>query len=220
MISRFGNMRPFPLVLAENITGKQAYQWLCDQSKDVRRVTYINPHGVLMQRPAIDNQAFVDPTAILIGGIIISPGCYVGPYAVVRMDENHEPEPLVLGEHSNIQDGAIIHCVTSKIGKRVIVAHQAIVHGAVVEDDVTIYIQAVADGDGTVIGKGSFLDQGSYVGKNIQIPPGRHVPPGTKVITQEAADKLPMVSDKLKKICAKVLELNSLHTQRYLELGK
>jgi carbonic anhydrase/acetyltransferase-like protein (isoleucine patch superfamily) len=160
----------------------------------------------------------VDPRALLIGGLIIRPGCYIAPFAVIRLDENNVPEPLIVGAQSNIQDHALVHSNTTRIGDRVIVAHQAIVHGAVLEDEVTLYIQAAADGDGTVIGRGCFLDQGAYVGKGIKLPPGRHVAPGQKVLTQKEADDLPPVPEKLMKIQKHVLELNQLHVERHLKL--
>jgi carbonic anhydrase/acetyltransferase-like protein (isoleucine patch superfamily) len=157
---------------------------------------------------------------MLIGGMIISKGCYIGPYAVIRLDEKSNENPLVIGENSNVQDCAVIHSNTTSIGKNVIVAHQSIVHGAIVEDDVTIYIQAVVDGGGTVIGKGSFLHQGSYVGKNIKIPPHSYVAPGEKILTQEQADSLGPIPEALLKVRENVLEHNKHHTKNYLKKTK
>ncbi|MCP4678771.1 MAG: hypothetical protein GY854_25445 [Deltaproteobacteria bacterium] len=196
-------------------TRSQAEQWLVDQPESVRAVTSITDGGVIIQGPVVKPGAFVDDTAQLIGGIIIEPGCYVGPYAVLRLDENETLEPLVVGEESNIQDGAVVHSTTQRIGRRVIVAHQAIVHGAQVEDDVTIYIQAVVDGGGTVIGQGSFLHQGSYVGKGIRVPRGRYVEPGRKVLTQSEANELPSVPEDLIQIYHHVIELNRAHVSRH-----
>ncbi len=193
---------------------ESALEWLAGQSEAVRAVTAVDGLGRLRQRASIDPDSFVDPTAVLIGGIVIRRGCYVGPHAIIRLDEKSDAEPFVLDEDSNIQDCAIIHAETARIGRRVIVAHQAIVHGATVEDDVTIYIQAVADG-GTVLGRGCFLHQGSYVGKGLQLPPGRYVAPGQKVLTQAEADALPEVPEALLAVRAAVLEHNRLHVGRH-----
>lgn len=193
-----------------------ATQWLTQQSTIVQEVTTLNGNGILSQGPVVKHGAFVDPTARLIGGMIISEGCYVGPYAVIRLDEKNQSEPLVIGKNSNIQDCAIVHSTTSEIGENVIVAHQAIVHGAKLCNNVALYIQAVADGNGTVIGEGAFLHQGSYVGKNIQIHPNTLVPAGAKILTQTQADKLGPVPDALKDIQCHVLELNDAHNKRYL----
>lgn len=213
------NLRP--LVVASPIDSPRDFEnWLCSQSEGVRRTMAMSPSGSPYQKPWIDERAYVDPTACLMGGMVISRGCYVGPYAVIRLDEKPDLEPLFIDEESNVQDGAIIHSTTQHIGKRVIVAHQAIVHGARVEDDVTIYIQAVVDGGGTVIGQGCFLHQGSYVGKGIALAQGRYVEPGRKILTQADADALPGVPEALLKVRAHVLELNAAHVGSHLESAR
>jgi carbonic anhydrase/acetyltransferase-like protein (isoleucine patch superfamily) len=212
-------LKPFPLFLEKPLCHADALEWLKGQPEDVRRVTYVDPDGVLMQKPVIEEGTYVDPSAFLIGGMILRSGCYIGPQAVIRLDENNVAEPLILGVESNIQDFALVHSNTTKMGERVIVAHQAIVHGAIIEDDVALYIQAVADGGGTVIGRGSFLNQGSYVGKGVKVPAGRHVEPGRIVLTQAEADALPAVPEAVEEVRLHVLELNRLHVKRHLELG-
>lgn len=212
------NLRPFPLFI-EGITSRDAAErWLDDQTHDVRRVTWVDADGRLMQKPVVEPGSYVDPHALLIGGLIIRPGCYIAPFAVIRLDENNVPEPLIVGAQSNIQDHALVHSHATRIGNRVIVAHQAVVHGAILEDEVTLYIQATADGAGTVIGRGSFLNQSAHVGKGIKIPPGRHVAPGQHVLTQKDADDLPPVPEDLIEIQKQVLELNKLHVERHLDL--
>ena len=193
-----------------------AKTWLAAQSANVQRVTAVRDDGSVVQGAVVDPSTFVDRTAQLFGGMIIGQRCYIGPFAVIRLDEKPDPEPLIIGDDTNLQDFAVVHSTTQHIGARVIVAHQAIVHGARLEDDVTLYIQAVADGGGTVIGAGSFLHQGSYVGKGLRIAEGRYVEPGRKVLTQAEADALPPVPDALKEVRAHVMELNAAHVNRYL----
>lgn len=204
------NLRPHPIEVPGVGSLDEVLRWIGAQSEAVRAVTSVDGHGRLRQRPAVDPDSFVDPTAVLIGGIVVRSGCYIGPHAIVRLDEKVGPEPCVLGQDSNIQDCAIVHAHTPRIGDRVIIAHQAIVHGATVEDDVTIYIQAVADGD-TVLGRGCFLHQGCYVGKGLTLAPNRSVAPGQKVLTQAEADQLPEVPEALIAIRNAVLEHNRSH---------
>lgn len=91
-----------------------------------------NPRGDL---PQIHPSAFVDPTAILCGLVIVEENVFIGPYAVIRageMDANGHIDPIVIGAHSNIQDGVAIHSKSGAkvtIGQRTSIAHQAIVHG-------------------------------------------------------------------------------------------
>lgn len=209
------NLRPFVLKSVD-LAGRDPRAWLAEQPEDVRAVTVVEPDGTLFQRPMVEPGACVDPTAQLIGGVIVRAGCYVGPYCVVRLDEKADAFPLVIGRNSNLQDFSVVHADAHHIGERVIVAHQAIVHGGNIEDDVTLYIQAVVDGGGTTIGKGSVLHQGSYVGKGIEVAPNRYVPPGQKVLTQDEADRLGPVPDPLKRLHDHVVEHNMAHTRRYL----
>jgi carbonic anhydrase/acetyltransferase-like protein (isoleucine patch superfamily) len=209
------NFVALPFDPGEPLPRGGAARWLAAQPEDVRRVTFVGKDGNLFQRPFVAPGAWVDPTARLMGGVVVSRGCFVGPYAVIRLDEKGSIRPLVIGEDSNVQDCAIVHSTTTTIGRRVIVAHQAIVHGAHVEDDVTIYIQAVVDGGSAVIGAGSFLHQGSYVGRDVVLRPGSYVEPGRKVLTQAEADSLPLLPDELKRIRDRVLAQNLRHVETH-----
>src|SRR5439155_19242513 len=55
--------------------------------------------------PVVDPQAFVHPTAVLIGDVIISAGCYVGPSACLRGDFGH----IEVRAGANIQDTCVLH---------------------------------------------------------------------------------------------------------------
>lgn len=207
-------LRPHPLRVPGVETLEDASRWLESQNEAVRAVTRLFGNGRLVQSPVVDPGSVVDPTAVLIGGIIVERGCYIGPHAVVRLDERENPMPCIIGEQTNIQDCAIVHANTPSIGRRVIVAHQAIVHGATIKDDVSLYIQAVVDSN-TILGPGCFLHQGSYVGKNLVLAPNRYVAPGQKVLTQKEAEALPEVPEPLLAIRASVLEDNAKHVKNH-----
>lgn len=193
-----------------------AKTWLAQQSASVQTVSAVDDAGLIHQHPVWSSSAYVDPAARLIGGMIISEDCFIGPYAVIRLDEVVDPEPLVVGRCTSIQDCAVIHANSKEVGENVIVAHQAVVHGARICNDATLYIQAVADGDNTVIGEGAFLHQGCYVGHNIQIHPQTLVPPGAKILTQEAANNLEMVPASLREMHDRIVADNQAHARRYL----
>ena len=139
-----------------------------------------NPRGDL---PQIDESAFVDPTAILCGRIIVQANVFIGPYAVIRadeVDENGHMEPVVIGAHSNIQDGVVIHSkggAAVTIGQRTSIAHRAIVHGP------------CTVGNGVFIGFNSVLfnctiDDGCVVRYNAVVD-GVHLPAGFYVHSTE-----------------------------------
>jgi carbonic anhydrase/acetyltransferase-like protein (isoleucine patch superfamily) len=80
-----------------------------------------------------------------------------------------------MGDYCNVQDGAIIHCTYQKfkttIGSYVSIAHNAIVHGCTIEDQVLIGMGAIVM-DGAVIGTGSIVAAGAIVTQNTVVPPG------------------------------------------------
>ena len=61
-------------------------------------------------RPVVDPSAFVHPTAVLIGDVIVGPGCYVGPGASLRGDFGR----LVLEAGANLQDNCVMHGFPSR----------------------------------------------------------------------------------------------------------
>jgi len=139
-----------------------------------------NPRGDL---PRIHPDAFVDPTAILCGKVVVEENVFIGPYAVIRADEvdaEGELEPIVIGAHSNIQDGVVIHAKSGSpvtIGQRTSIAHRAIVHGP------------CRVGDGVFIGFNSVLfnctvEDGCVVRYNAVVD-GCHLPPGFYVPSTE-----------------------------------
>jgi len=91
-----------------------------------------NPRG---DWPQVAQSAFIDPTAILCGQVIVGENVFIGPYAVIRADEVNdkgEMEPIVIGAHSNIQDGVVIHSKAGGlvvIGEYTSIAHRSIIHG-------------------------------------------------------------------------------------------
>lgn len=97
--------------------------------------------------------------------------CTVWFNAVIRGDVNS----ITIGDRTNIQDGAVIHCTYKRtktiIGNYVSIAHNAIVHGCTIEDNVLIGMGAIVM-DGAVIGTGSIVAAGAIVTQNTIVPPG------------------------------------------------
>ena len=97
--------------------------------------------------------------------------CTVWFNAVVRGDVNS----ITIGDDTNIQDGAIIHCTYQKakttIGRKVSIAHNAIVHGCTIEDNVLIGMGAIVMDD-AVIGSGSVIAAGAIILPGTKVEPG------------------------------------------------
>lgn len=86
--------------------------------------------------------------------------------------------PVVIGEGSNVQDNAVIHCdhrYANVIGRDVIIGHGAIVHGERIGDNTLIGMGAV------VLGR-SKIGSGCLVAAGAVVPPGLEVPDGMVVM--------------------------------------
>jgi carbonic anhydrase/acetyltransferase-like protein (isoleucine patch superfamily) len=122
----------------------------------------------------IHPSAYIFPNTFLAGAISIGPESSVWPMSVLRADT----VPIRIGACSNVQDGCIIHGDPGFpviIGDWVSLGHGAIVHGAVIEDEVLI-------GIGAVVLNGARIGRGSMVGARALVTEGMQVPPGSLVI--------------------------------------
>lgn len=93
--------------------------------------------------PKIYASSWIAENATIIGDVVMGEGCSVWYNAVIRGDVNS----IRIGEHVNIQDGAVIHCTYKKtkvqIGNYVSIGHNAIVHGCSIADHVLVGMGAI-----------------------------------------------------------------------------
>ena len=119
--------------------------------------------------PVVHPEAFVHPTAVLIGDVIIGPGCYVGPCASLRGDFGR----LILERGSNIQDGCVMHgfpntdTVIEEDGH---IGHGAILHGCRIGRDALVGMNAVVM-DGAIIGESAMVAAMAFVRAGFEVPP-------------------------------------------------
>lgn len=143
-----------------------------------------NPSG---HYPVVAQSAFIDPTAIICGHVIIEDTVFVGPYAVIRADEVDDAgsmEPIRIRQGSNIQDGVVIHSKAGAavtIGERTSIAHRSIIHGPCsIGNDVFIGFNTVVFrshiGDGCVIRHNCVVD-GLDIPGQFHVPPMMHIGP-------------------------------------------
>lgn len=121
--------------------------------------------------PQLGKNCFLADNAVVVGEVKMGDNCTVWFNAVVRGDVHS----ITIGDDTNIQDGAVIHCTYQKaktvIGSKVSIAHNAIVHGCTVEDEVLIGMGAIIMDD-AVIGKGSVIAAGAVVLPGTIVEPG------------------------------------------------
>ncbi len=129
--------------------------------------------GVGGKEPQVDPEAFVAPTASVIGDVTLHAGTSVWYGAVLRGDV----ERIAVGADSNVQDNCTLHADPGfpvSVGERVSIGHNAVVHGATVEDDCLI-------GMGATVLNGAVIGAGSLVAAQALVPQGMRVPPGSLV---------------------------------------
>ncbi|GAB2849472.1 phenylacetic acid degradation protein PaaY [Pseudoduganella ginsengisoli] len=120
-------------------------------------------------RPVVHPTAFVHPTAVLIGDVIVGPRCYVGPLASLRGDFGR----LILEEGANVQDGCVMHgfpgcdTVVETDGH---IGHGAVLHGCRIGRNALVGMNAVVM-DNAVIGAESIVAAMSFVKANMEVPP-------------------------------------------------
>lgn len=119
--------------------------------------------------PVMDPSAFVHPDAVIIGGVIISPGCYVGPCVCLRGDLGR----IRLEAGVNVQDTCVIHSSPAKdvlIEENGHVGHGAVLHGCRVGKNALIGMNSVIMDD-AVIGENSFVAAMTFVGAAMEVEP-------------------------------------------------
>ncbi len=121
--------------------------------------------------PKIGSNCFLADNAVVVGEVILGDNCSVWFNAIVRGDVNS----IVIGDNTNIQDGAVIHCTYQKastsIGKNVSIGHNAIVHGCTIHDNVLIGMGAIVM-DHAVIESGSIVAAGAIVLEGTRVESG------------------------------------------------
>lgn len=121
--------------------------------------------------PAISEEAFVAPTAAVIGDVVVGAGSSIWFSCAVRGDV-HE---IRIGERTNIQDGSVVHVTHGKfgcyIGSDITIGHGAIIHACTLEDGCFIGMGATVM-DGVVVESQAMVAAGALVTPNKRVKRG------------------------------------------------
>lgn len=117
--------------------------------------------------PRVAKTAWIAPSAVLIGNVVIEDHVSIWFNVVLRADTTG----ITVGAGSNVQDGSVVHCGRSDvvIGANTTIAHGCIVHGATVGNQVLVANGAIILDD-AVIGDRCLIAAGSLVSPNTVIP--------------------------------------------------
>lgn len=125
--------------------------------------------------PQLGMRVFVDPSAVVIGDVVLGDDCSVWPLAVIRGDMHR----IRIGARTSIQDGSVLHITHAgpfnpdgyplEIGDDVTVGHKVILHGCRI-------------GNRVLVGMGAIVMDGAVVEDEVVIGAGSLVPPGKKLL--------------------------------------
>ncbi|HEX7327235.1 MAG TPA: transferase hexapeptide repeat family protein [Casimicrobiaceae bacterium] len=137
--------------------------------------------------PVVDPGAYVHPSAVLIGDVIIGARCYIGPCASLRGDFGR----IVVKEGANLQDSCVMHgfpgtdTIVEEDGH---IGHCAILHGCVVGRNALVGMNAVVN-DNASIGEGAIVAAMAFVKARMVVPPRMLVAGMPARIVRELTDQ-------------------------------
>lgn len=126
--------------------------------------------------PTVGKEVMIDPSAIIIGDVILKDHSSIWPLVVIRGDVNQ----IIIGARSNVQDGSVLH-VTHRseqnplghpliIGDDVTVGHKVMLHGCLI-------------GNRVLVGMGSIILDGVEIEDDVLIGAGTLIPSNKKLIS-------------------------------------
>lgn len=119
--------------------------------------------------PVVDPTSYVHPSAVLIGDVIVGPGCYIGPFASLRGDFGR----IVIGAGANVQDGCVLHSFPQRdmlIEEEGHIGHSAVLHCCTIRKGALVGMNSVVN-DGAVVGAYAIVAAQSFVKAGAEIPP-------------------------------------------------
>lgn len=126
------------------------------------------------KKPVIAKDAYISPRASVIGAVTIRAKSSVWEHAVIRGDYN----TITIGSETSVQDNCTVHCdmrCATRIGDRVTIGHNSVVHSCTIEDDVLV-------GIGAIILNGVHVGARSVIGAGCVVTPGTTIPPESMVL--------------------------------------
>ena len=119
--------------------------------------------------PVVDATAFVHPSAVLIGDVLVGAGCYIGPCACLRGDFGR----IDVRAGANLQDCCVMHGfpgTDTVVDEEGHIGHGAILHGCVVQKNALVGMNAVVN-DNAVIGESAIVAAMAFVKAGMVVPP-------------------------------------------------
>ena len=154
--------------------------------------------------PVVDPTAYVHPTAVLIGDVIVGARVYIGPCACLRGDFGR----IVVQEGANIQDTCMLHGFPGKdtvVGAETSVGHGAVLHGCVV-------------GRGALIGMNAVVNDNAEVGEEAVVAALAFVKAEGRIAPRSLALGIP--ARVIRKLSAQELQWKKDNVSLYQDLAR
>jgi phenylacetic acid degradation protein len=119
--------------------------------------------------PVVHPSAYVHPTAVLIGDVIVGAGCYVGPCACLRGDFGR----IEIRAGANVQDTCVLHGfpgTDTLVEEDGHIGHGAVLHSCVVRRNALVGMNAIVN-DNAEIGEHSIVAAMAFVRAGMRVPP-------------------------------------------------
>ncbi len=159
--------------------------------------------------PRIAPSAYIDPSAQVIGDVVIGERSSVWPNVAIRGDVNH----IRIGDETSIQDNSVLHvdhmvypCI---VGDRVTVGHSVVLHGCEVENDALI-------GIGAIVLNGAKIGQGAVVAAGALVPEGMSVPANMVVMGAPAKVRREVTQEeqqRFRKNCDNYVKITAIYKE-------
>lgn len=119
--------------------------------------------------PVVDPSAYVHPSAVLIGDVIVQADCYIGPCACLRGDFGR----LIIKRGANVQDTCVMHGfpgTDTVIEENGHIGHGAVLHGCHIGYNAMVGMNAVIM-DNVVVGEAAIIAASAFIKAGVHIPP-------------------------------------------------
>lgn len=133
--------------------------------------------------PTVHPEAWIAPTATLVGNVIVEKDASIWYGVVIRADLGQ----IIIREGANIQDNSVLHNNTGicEIGRNVTIGHQCLVH------DCTIGEQALI-GNGAIVLDGAVVGARTLIAAGATVTPGSVIPPESVALGSPAKKIIPL----------------------------
>lgn len=134
--------------------------------------------------PTVHPEAWVAPTATLVGDVIVEKGASIWYGVVIRGDLGR----IIIREGANIQDNSVIHAGTDRtceVGKNATVGHQCLVHDCQIGEQALI-------GNGAIVLDGAVIGERTLIAAGATVTPGSVIPPESVALGSPAKKIIPL----------------------------